>query len=110
MGGDLDSLTPLADARVFGPTLGANVRVVELTNTTHVTSEGDTTLAVRAALHARMIRGFVRAPRRLQSLDTGCAARIPHVHTAGAYPLRLADAAPRRSCPARTRASSGGTP
>ena len=94
VGGDLDSLTPLADARMFGPTLGASVRVVELTNTTHVTSEGDGTLAVGARCARAVIRGFVRAPRRLESLDTGCTARIPHVHTAGAYPLRLADAAP----------------
>ena len=30
----------------------------------------------------------------MASLDTSCAQRIPPVHTAGAYPLRLADAAP----------------
>ena len=94
IGGDLDSLTPLPDARVFGPTLGANVRVVELPNTTHVTSEGDGVLMVGARCARAVIRAFVRAPERLASLRTGCAARIPHVHTAGAYPVRLSGAIP----------------
>ena len=40
-GGDLDSLTPLSDAPVFGPELGENVRIVTLRNTVHVTSQGD---------------------------------------------------------------------
>jgi hypothetical protein len=93
IGGDLDSLTPLPDARVFGPTLGANVRVVELPNTTHVTSEGDSILVDGAACARSIIRTFVRAPTRLATLDASCAARIPPVHTAGAYPRRLADAA-----------------
>jgi TAP-like protein len=94
IGGDLDSLTPLPDARVFGPTLGASVRVVELPNTIHVTSEGDSILVDGAACARAIIRGFVRAPARLATLDTSCAARIPPVHTAGGYPRRLADAAP----------------
>jgi pimeloyl-ACP methyl ester carboxylesterase len=94
IGGDLDSLTPLPDARVFGPTLGATVRVVELPNTTHVTSEGDGVLMVGARCARAVIRAFVRAPDRLASLDTSCTGGIPHVHTAGAYPLRLAEAAP----------------
>jgi hypothetical protein len=29
-------------------------------------------------------RRFVLAPERLRTLDTSCAARIPHVHTPGA--------------------------
>ena len=94
VGGDLDSLTPLADAKLFGPTLGANVRVVDLPNTTHVTSQGFTILLVGTSCTRRIIRRFVSAPERLASLDTRCAGRIPHVHTPGAYPLRLADAAP----------------
>jgi pimeloyl-ACP methyl ester carboxylesterase len=91
VGGDLDSLTPLSDARVFAPKLGRAVRVVTLPNTVHVTSEGDTTLAVGAACARAVIRAFVRAPRRLARLDTGCASRIPPVHTPGAYPRRLGD-------------------
>jgi len=94
VGGDLDSLTPLADARVFGPALGANVRVVDLPNTTHVTSQGFTTLLLGTRCTRRIIRAFVRAPGRLATLDTGCADRIPHVHTAGEYPRRLAGATP----------------
>jgi pimeloyl-ACP methyl ester carboxylesterase len=94
VGGDLDSLTPLPDARVFGPTLGANVRIVELPNTTHVTSEGDGTLVAGASCARAVIRRFVRAPERLGSLDTSCTRFIPHVHTAGSYPARLADATP----------------
>jgi pimeloyl-ACP methyl ester carboxylesterase len=93
IGGDLDSLTPLPDARVFGPTLGLNQRVVELPNTTHVTSEGDSILVEGAACARSIIRSFTRAPGRLATLDTACAARIPPVHTA-TYPRRLADAAP----------------
>jgi pimeloyl-ACP methyl ester carboxylesterase len=94
IGGDLDSLTPLPDAYVFGPTLGANVRVVVLPNTNHVTSENDGTLVMGARCARAVIREFVRAPGRMASLDTSCTTRIPPVHTAGAYPRRLADATP----------------
>ncbi len=94
VGGDLDSLTPLSDARVFAPTLGRNVRVIELPNTVHVTSEGDTMLSVGASCARSIIRAFVKAPRRLASLDASCAGAIPAVHTPGSYPLRLADVAP----------------
>jgi hypothetical protein len=41
-----------------------------------------------------VIRGFVSAPQRIASLDASCAARIPPVHTPGAYPATLAAAAP----------------
>jgi hypothetical protein len=93
IGGDLDSLTPLPDARVFGPTLGLNTRIVELPNTTHVTSEGDSILVEGAACARSIIRGFVRAPERLATLDTSCTARIPAVHTA-VFPATLAAAPP----------------
>ncbi len=89
LGGDLDSLTPLSDAREFAPALGRTVRVVTLPNTVHVTSEGDTMLVAGAACARRIIRGFVRAPHRLASLDTACAAAIPPLHTPGAFPLRI---------------------
>lgn len=94
IGGDLDSLTPLSDAQVFAPKLGRNVRVIALPNTVHVTSEGDTMLSVGASCARTIIRAFVRAPRRLASLDAGCADRIPPIHTPGSYPRRLADVAP----------------
>jgi pimeloyl-ACP methyl ester carboxylesterase len=94
VGGDLDDLTPLADAERFAPDLGARVRVVDLHNTVHVTSEGDTNLSVGAACARAIIRRFVIAPERLGTLNASCAARIPHVHTPGAYPRTLARAAP----------------
>ena len=71
------------------PGLGTRVRVVDLHNTVHVTSEGDTDLSVGAACARAIIRRFVVAPERLRTLNTSCAARIPHVHTPGAYPLTL---------------------
>ncbi len=92
LGGDLDSLTPLADAFTFGPKLGANVRIVTLPNTVHVTSEGDTMLVEGAACARTIIRSFVRAPQALASLDTSCAGRIPPLHTPGAYPMLLGSA------------------
>ena len=94
IGGDLDDLTPLADAERFAPALGAQVRVVDLHNTVHVTSEGDTNLSVGASCARAILRRFVVAPERLRTLNTSCAARIPHVHTAAAYPLTLSRAAP----------------
>ena len=93
VGGDVDSLTPLSDAQVFGPQLGAKVRVVNLANTVHVTSEGDTYLVDGAGCGGRIIRAFVRAPAQVGAIDTSCAAQIPPIHTPGAYPLKLADAA-----------------
>lgn len=94
VGGDLDSLTPLPDAYTFGPTLATTLRIVPLPNTTHVTSENDGTLVYGARCARSIIRGFVRGPARLMSLDTSCARDIPPVHTAGSYPRRLADATP----------------
>jgi pimeloyl-ACP methyl ester carboxylesterase len=94
LGGDLDSLTPLADAQVFGPKLGATVRVVALRNSVHVTSEGDTFLVDAADCGRRIIRAFVSAPQQLASLDASCADATPPLHTAGAYPQTLADATP----------------
>lgn len=93
IGGDLDDLTPLSDVERFAPTLGRDVRVIDLPNTVHVTSEGDTYLDDGAACARSIIRRFVLAPASLQRLDAACAAQIPHVHTPGSYPLTLAAAA-----------------
>jgi pimeloyl-ACP methyl ester carboxylesterase len=92
IGGDLDSLTPLGDARKLAPTLARNVRLVDLRNTVHVTSEGDTYLFTGAACARRIIRDFVQAPARIKQLDARCADTIPPVHTPGTYPRTLADA------------------
>jgi hypothetical protein len=94
IGGDVDDLTPLSDAQRFGPTLGRRVRVVDLVNTVHVTSEGDTYLVEGAACARAIIRRFVRAPSRLAQLDTRCAATIPHIHTPGSYPRSFVEAPP----------------
>ena len=89
VGGDLDSLTPLSDAPDFGPKLATNVRIVTLRNTVHVTSQGGTHLVEGTHCARRVIRSFLRS-----ALNDGCAALIPAVHTASAYPLTLAAAAP----------------
>lgn len=94
LGGDLDDLTPLSDAERFGPTLGQRVRVVDLVNTMHVTSEGGTYLVDGAACTRAIIRRFVREPGRLAQLDARCAAKNPHIHAPGAYPGSFEGAAP----------------
>ena len=86
IGGDLDDLTPLSDVERFGPSLGRHVRIVDLVNTVHVTSEGDNYLSDGAGCAQAIIRRFVVTPARLDRLNTRCAARIPHIQTAGAYP------------------------
>ena len=106
VGGDLDSLTPLSDAPDFGPKLAADVRIVTLRNTVHVTSQGGTHLVEGTHCARRVIRSFLRS-----DLDDGCAALIPAVHTASAYPLTLAAAAPATLVsgpdPGRRRAPRG---
>jgi pimeloyl-ACP methyl ester carboxylesterase len=94
IGGDLDSLTPLSDAKVLATALGRKVRVITLPNTVHVTSEDDTYLFSGADCARRIIREFVRAPARLASLDARCAGEIPPVHTPGVYPASFADVPP----------------
>src|SRR4051794_39881542 len=76
LGGDLDSLTPLSDAPDFAPKLGANVRIVTLANTVHVTSEGDTPLVAGKVCARAVIRSFLRG-----RLAAGCAPGIPAIHT-----------------------------
>ncbi len=94
LGGDLDSLTPEPDVEKFGPTLGRHVRIVKLLNAVHVTSEGDTLLVGATRCARGIVRAFVRAPQSLDTIDTSCAAAIPPVHTAGAYPATFTAAAP----------------
>ena len=89
VGGDLDSLTPVTDAPLFVPGLGANTRVVTVPNTVHVDSQGYTPLLNGTRCVRRIIRAFVRAPAAMAALDTSCTAGVPPVHTPGAYPLRL---------------------
>jgi len=93
LGGDLDSLTPEPDTVELAPRIGRRSRVVALRNSVHVTSEGDTYLRDGTRCARAIIRSFVRAPARIARLDASCASRIPPIHTPGAYPLRLRDAA-----------------
>lgn len=88
-GGDLDSLTPVSDAPVIAAALGANVRTVVLRNTVHVTSQGGTHLVEGARCARIVIRSFLRG-----ALSDRCAAAIPRLHTASAYPLTVAAATP----------------
>ncbi len=88
VGGDLDSLTPLLDAPVFGPRLGSDVRIVTLPNTVHVTSQGGDFLAEGMRCARWVIRSFVRG-----ALDDACAATIPALHVPS-YPATLAAATP----------------
>jgi hypothetical protein len=92
IGGDVDDLTPLSDVRTFAPALGRNVRVVDLHNTVHVTSEGDTFLSVGAACARSIIDRFTAAPSALQTMNMSCAAKIPPIQTPGEYPRTLASA------------------
>ncbi|HEY1596104.1 MAG TPA: alpha/beta hydrolase, partial [Thermoleophilaceae bacterium] len=94
LGGDLDSLTPEPDVEKFGPTLAKHVRIVTLRNAVHVSSEGDTLLLGATRCARRIIRAYVDAPGKLDSLDTSCAGSIPTVHTAGSYPALFANAQP----------------
>jgi pimeloyl-ACP methyl ester carboxylesterase len=92
IGGDVDDLTPLSDVRTFAPRLGRNVRVVDLHNTVHVTSESDTFLSVGAGCARSVIDRFTAAPARLQTMNVSCAAKIPPIQTPGEYPRTLASA------------------
>ena len=76
VGGDLDSLTPLLDAPVFGPKLGENVEIVPLRNTVHVTSQGGDFLVEGMRCARTVIRSFLRGMS-----DATCAAEIPALHT-----------------------------
>ncbi len=89
VGGDLDSLTPVSDAAEIAASLGANVRIVVLRNTVHVTSEGDNYLLPGMRCARRVIRSFLSG-----GSDDACAAAIPAIHTPGAYPRTLAEATP----------------
>jgi pimeloyl-ACP methyl ester carboxylesterase len=92
VGGDVDDLTPLSDVRKFAPTLGRNVRIVNLRNTVHATSEGDSFLTAGTTCARSIIDRFTARPLRLQRMNVGCGAKIPPIHTPGEYPQTLAGA------------------
>ena len=88
VGGDLDSLTPLLDAPVFGPELGENVEIVTLRNTVHVTSQGGDFLVHGMTCARTVIRSFLRG-----RTNAACAPTIPALHVPE-YPATLAAATP----------------
>jgi pimeloyl-ACP methyl ester carboxylesterase len=92
LGGDIDTRTPLSDAKALAPTLGEKVRFVTLPNTTHVAGEGNGVRFTPTGCARRIVRSFVQAPARLGRIDTSCADAIPPIHTPGSYPRTLADA------------------
>jgi pimeloyl-ACP methyl ester carboxylesterase len=92
IGGDLDSLTPLADAPLYGPRLGDNVRIVNVKNTVHVSSQGLDFLTAGARCLRTIIRAFVATPDA--ELDTTCANAVPPLHRPHGYPETMAGVAP----------------
>jgi pimeloyl-ACP methyl ester carboxylesterase len=98
VGGDVDDLTPLSDVEQFAHTLGRTVRVVALSDTVHVTSEGDTFLSAGADCARSIIDRFVADPTKLLTMDILCAFEIPPIHTPGEYP-RTFRSIPLRSMP-----------
>ena len=92
LGGDLDSLTPVADAALVTTPLAERSRVVVLANSFHVASEGATGLAGSTRCSQRLVRAFVRRPSGLETLDARCAAAIPPLHTPSGFPATSAAA------------------
>nr|WP_246852076.1 alpha/beta hydrolase [Patulibacter sp. SYSU D01012] len=94
LGGDLDSLTPVADAQAFAARVAVRHRVVPVHNGVHVPALGNDVTPSAAACAARLVRAFVRRPDALERLDASCAPATEPIHTPGAYPRRFADVAP----------------
>ena len=89
LSGGLDTLTPWTDSAVVAAQLGPSARWVKVENTIHVTA-----LADPYGCASGLVRGFVRHPERLQSMDMSCAGRIPEVRAVGEFPRRLSGATP----------------
>ena len=86
-GGDLDSLTPVADAPEIAAAVGGPRR--------HAAQHRARDLRGRQLPrrgHALRAAGDPLVPAR--PLDGACGATIPRVHTPSGYPLTLAEAAP----------------
>jgi pimeloyl-ACP methyl ester carboxylesterase len=94
LGGDLDSWTPASDDPTVLGQIGPSARLVVLRNAVHTSTEGDILLTAATRCGRHLVRAFVDAPQRLDSLNASCADRIPPIHTPGSFPLRLSGAAP----------------
>lgn len=85
LNGDLDNITPLADARVVAARFPRSTLVV-MQNSGHVTALGD-----QNDCAAPIYEHFVRT---LEAGDTSCAERTPEVRVVPSFPLRLSGVAP----------------
>ena len=95
LSGTLDSLTPkLRGATLVARQMGPSARLVTVANLTHVALQD-----ANDACPASIFQRFVLDPGNLQHENTSCAAQVTPVHTAGAYPLRLAGVAPATPAP-----------
>ena len=97
LSGDMDSLTPLAGARLVARQIGPSARVVVLHNLTHVTAEG-----VRYGCASSIYRSFVQDPSALATMDASCARNVPEIHTVPTNPLVLSQAIPAAPLPGNT--------
>ncbi|HEV2894430.1 MAG TPA: alpha/beta hydrolase, partial [Actinomycetota bacterium] len=102
LSGGLDTLTSWTDGAVVAEQMGPSARWVKVENTVHVTALGDP-----HGCASGLVRGFVRHPERLQSMDVSCAARIPEVRVVGEFPRRLAGAAPATPRPGNRAGAAG---
>ena len=85
LNGDLDNITPLADARVVAARFPRSTLVV-MQNSGHVTALQD-----QNDCAAPIYEHFVRT---LSAGDTSCASRTPEVRVVPAFPLTLSGVAP----------------
>jgi pimeloyl-ACP methyl ester carboxylesterase len=102
LSGGLDTLTSWTDGAVVAEQMGPSARWVKVENTVHVTALGDA-----HGCASGLVRGFVRHPEQLQSMDVSCAARIPEVRVVGEFPRRLAGAAPATPRPGNRAGAAG---
>ncbi len=100
LSGTFDSLTPWLDgATLVASQVGKSARVVRVANLTHVTLQDG-----NDSCPASIFQRFVVDPGGLARQNAACAGRVAPVHMVGAYPLRLAQAAP--ATPAKGNAAS----
>ncbi|HEY3764576.1 MAG TPA: alpha/beta fold hydrolase [Gaiellales bacterium] len=90
LNGDLDNITPLADAQVVASRFPRSTLVV-MQNSGHVTALEDQNDCASV-----IYEHFVRA---LAAGDTSCASRTPEVRVVPAFPLHLWGVAPARAAP-----------
>jgi pimeloyl-ACP methyl ester carboxylesterase len=90
LNGDLDNITPLADARVVASRFPDSTLVV-MQNSGHVTALED-----QNDCASTIYEHFVRD---LTAGDTGCASRTPEVRVVPSFPLTLAGVAPALPSP-----------